>query len=81
MSSIESAGYQTVETHNTSKETKETAGKNSFTTYVARYYVLMVFCLLAAQQNTTWMTFGTIPDESYRAFGLTDDAVTVLAGR
>lgn len=80
MSSFESkGGYQRVETSDTDKDTSVTAG-NSFSTYVARYYVLIVFCLLAAQQNTTWMTFGTIPNESYDAFGLSDDAVTVLAG-
>ena len=49
-------------------------------TYIGRYYVLTVFSLIAAHQNTTWMTFGTIPDESYDAFGFSDDVVTILAG-
>ena len=48
--------------------------------YPGRFYVLMVLAFLALQQNVAWMTFGTIPNESYQHFGLTDDDVTLIAG-
>ena len=51
------------------------------TSYLSRYYVLIAFSLIAAHQNTVWMTFGTIPQESYDAFQLTDDEITLLAGK
>ncbi len=49
--------------------------------YPGRFYVLMVLVFLALQQNVAWMTFGTIPNESYQHFGLTDDDVTIIAGK
>ena len=52
-----------------------------FKVYPGRFYVLAVLALLAIQQNVAWMTFGTIPDESYKHFGLSDDDITLLAGR
>ena len=48
--------------------------------YFGRYYVLMVLAFLALQQNLAWMTFGTIPNESYEHFGLSDDEITILSG-
>lgn len=80
----ETEGYQRSEgseKHYAASESGKSAqSADSFTTYVARYYVLTVFSLLAAHQNTTWMTFGTIPNESKAAFGLSDDSITLLAG-
>ena len=49
--------------------------------YPGRFYVLMVLAFLALHQNIAWMTFGTIPNESYQHFGLTDDDVTLIAGK
>ena len=49
--------------------------------YPGRFYVLIAFALLALQQNLAWMTFGTIPDESYKHFGLSDNEITLLAGQ
>ena len=49
--------------------------------YPGRFYVLMVLAFLALQQNVAWMTFGTIPNESYQHFGLTDDDITIIAGK
>ena len=49
--------------------------------YLGRFYVLIVFALLTIVQSLAWLTFGTIPNESYEYFGLTDDDVTLLAGR
>lgn len=49
--------------------------------YPGRFYVLITFALLAGQQALSWMTFGTIPNESYTHFGLTDDDVTLLSGK
>lgn len=49
--------------------------------YPGRFYVLIAFALLAGQQALSWMTFGTIPNESYQHFGLTDDEVTLLSGK
>ena len=40
----------------------------------------MVLAFLALQQNLAWMTFGTIPNESYEHFGLSDDEITILSG-
>ena len=48
--------------------------------YPGRYYVLVALALLAGQQALSWMTFGTIPNESYVHFGLTDVEVTLLSG-
>ena len=47
--------------------------------YPGRFYVLISFALLAGQQALSWMTFGTIPNEAYKHFGLTDDDVTLLS--
>ena len=48
--------------------------------YPGRFYVLIAFALLAGQQALSWMTFGTIPNETYKHFGLTDDDITLLSG-
>ena len=45
-----------------------------------RVYVLTAFSLFALVQSLGWLTFGTIPDESYKEFGLTDDDITLIAG-
>ena len=52
----------------------------AFRVYPGRFYVLAVLALLAIQQNVAWMTFGTIPIESFDHFGLTDDDITLLSG-
>lgn len=49
--------------------------------YPGRFYVLIAFALLAGQQALAWMTFGTIPNETYTHFGLTDNDVTLLSGK
>ena len=45
-----------------------------------RFYVLVVFSLFALVQSLGWLTFGTIPNESYIELGLADDDVTLIAG-
>ena len=57
------------------------SSNEAFKVYPGRFYVLAVLALLAIQQNVAWMTFGTIPDESYEHFGLSDNVITLLAGR
>ena len=57
------------------------ADKQACRVYPGRFYVLMVLTFLALHQNVAWMTFGTIPNESFQHFGLTDDDVAVIAGR
>ena len=59
----------------------ETDNQQQCKVYPGRFYVLMVLAFLALHQNVAWMTFGTIPNESYKHFGLTDDEVTIIAGR
>ena len=49
--------------------------------YPGRFYVLMVLTFLALHQNIAWMTFGTIPTESFKHFGLTDDDIAIIAGK
>lgn len=53
---------------------------SEYKVYPGRFYVLIAFALLAGQQALSWMTFGTIPNETYKHFGLTDDAITLLSG-
>ena len=48
--------------------------------YPGRFYVLLVFTLVVLLQSFAWMTFGTIPNETYASFGLTDDDITLIAG-
>ena len=55
-------------------------GQKKYRTYLGRFYVLIVLSLLAIQQNIAWMTFGTIPYESYEQFRLSDQEITLLAG-
>ena len=45
-----------------------------------RFYVLTAFSLFALVQSLGWLTFGAIPDESYRELGMTDNDVTLIAG-
>lgn len=52
----------------------------SYVVYPGRFCVLTVFALLSVVQSLAWVTFGTIPDESFQEFGLNDDDVTLLAG-
>ena len=59
-----------------SKQTEQT----SYKVYPGRFYVLIAFALLAGQQALSWMTFGTIPNESFKHFGLKDDEITLLSG-
>ena len=54
--------------------------ENQYKVYPSRFYVLIVFSLFALVQSLGWLTFGTIPSESYREFGLTDDDITLIAG-
>ena len=49
--------------------------------YAGRFYVLIAFALLAGEQALSWMTFGTIPNETFKHFGLTDDDITLLSGK
>ena len=58
-----------------------TAEINEHKVYPGRFYVLLVFTLLVLLQSFAWMTFGTIPNESYTYFGLSDDAITLIAGK
>ena len=53
---------------------------STYKLYPGRFYVLTVFTLLVLLQSFAWMTFGTIPNESYKYFGLSDDEVTLIAG-
>ena len=57
----------------------EPAPPEKYRVYPGRFYVLIAFALLAGQQALSWMTFGTIPNEAYKHFGLTDDDVTLLS--
>jgi hypothetical protein len=59
---------------------KRIKDRDDYKVYPGRFYVLIAFALLAGQQALSWMTFGTIPNESYKHFGLTDDAITLLSG-
>lgn len=56
-------------------------GGDPYRVYPGRFYVLLVFTLMALLQSFAWMTFGTIPNESYKHFGLTDDDITLIAGQ
>ena len=58
-----------------------TCGGDPYRVYPGRFYVLLVFTLMAVLQCFAWMTFGTIPNESYKHFGLTDDDITLIAGQ
>ena len=53
---------------------------DKYRVYPGRFYVLVAFALLAGQQALAWMTFGTIPNETFAHFGLTYDDVTLLSG-
>jgi hypothetical protein len=48
--------------------------------YPGRFYVLVVTALLTIQQNIAWLTFGPIPDQAKKAYGLTDAELTLLPG-
>ena len=56
------------------------SGADSYTVYPGRFYVLAVFTLVVLLQSFAWMTFGTIPTESFKHFGLTDDDIALIAG-
>ena len=49
--------------------------------YPARFYILAVFSIFSVIQSLAWLTFGTIPNESQQYFGLSDDDITLLAGK
>ena len=49
--------------------------------YLGRFYVLMVLSFVAIQQNVAWLTFGTIPNESFTHFKLSNEEITLLAGK
>jgi hypothetical protein len=56
------------------------AGELQYRAHPGRFYVLVVFSLFALVQSLGWLTFGTIPDESYTELGLTDNDITLIAG-
>ena len=56
------------------------AKEDRYKVYPGRFYVLAVFAILTLVQSFGWLTFGTIPRESYQYFGLTDNDITILAG-
>ena len=56
------------------------SGADSYKVYPGRFYVLAVFTLVTLLQSFAWMTFGTIPTESCKHFGLTDDDIALIAG-
>ena len=56
------------------------AGDQQYRAHPGRFYVLVVFSLFALVQSLGWLTFGTIPNESYTELGLTDDDITLIAG-
>ena len=60
--------------------TPRSSDAESYKTYPGRFYVLVVFTLLVLLQSFAWMTFGTIPNESFKHFGLTDDDIALIAG-
>ena len=76
----ESTPILTAQQKKEEKSAKKVNDHGKYKVYPGRFYVLIAFALLAGQQALSWMTFGTIPNESYRHFGLTDDAVTLLSG-
>ena len=53
---------------------------DQYRAHPGRFYVLIAFSLFALVQSLGWLTFGTIPDESYEELGLTDSDVTLIAG-
>ena len=55
-------------------------GKHQYTTYLGRYYVLVVAALLCTHQCVSWITFGPIPQEASDKYGLTDLEITLLPG-
>ena len=59
---------------------QQPALEDRYKVYPGRFYVLTVFSLFALVQSLGWLTFGTIPSESYREFGLTYDDITLIAG-
>ena len=59
---------------------QHSAPEEQYKVHPGRFYVLTVFSLFALVQSLGWLTFGTIPDESYKEFGLTDDDITLIAG-
>ena len=87
-----SARAQTMDDENTKMTSKEPprygslqtpsppSGADSHKVYPGRFYVLAVFTLVVLLQSLAWMTFGTIPTESFKHFGLTDDDIALIAG-
>ena len=55
--------------------------EDEYKVYPSRFYILTVFAIFSMIQSLAWLTFGTIPNESHQYFGLTDDDITLLAGR
>lgn len=55
--------------------------EEEYKVYPGRFYILAVFAIFSVIQSLAWLTFGTIPNESQQYFGLTDDDITLLAGR
>ena len=51
-----------------------------YKTYPGRFYVLVVIALLAMHQTIAWLTFGPIPEQAKREYGLTDVELTLLQG-
>ena len=59
---------------------QHSAPGDQYKAHPGRFYVLTVFSLFALVQSLGWLTFGTIPDESYKELGLTDIDITLIAG-
>ena len=59
---------------------QHSAPGDQYKAHPGRLYVLTVFSLFALVQSLGWLTFGTIPDESYEELGLTDNDITLIAG-
>lgn len=61
---------------------QETGSKTAveYKAYPGRFYVLVVTALLAVCQNIAWLTFGPVPDQAKRRYGLTDAELTLLTG-
>lgn len=72
--------YGTVQSPAVASEDANQQDGVDFKTYPQRFYVVALFSLFSLVQSMAWLTFGTIPDESLKYFGLTDDDVTLIAG-
>ena len=49
--------------------------------YKRRFWVLLTFSLLSAQQSNIWLTFGVIPDKTRAYYGIASWQIDLLAGK